>query len=79
MAKKMVTRQEVMRIKIGSHFTIEVIIQPASGGNFVQRFLHCGEVQGDRVMFELRSTLTNWHFNAFIKAGDSQQENFLVD
>jgi hypothetical protein len=54
-------------------FTIEVIFRPASGGNFEQRFLHCGEVQGDRVMLELRSTLTDWYFDAFIKAGDSQQ------
>lgn len=53
-------------------FTIELIFRPASGGNFEQRFLHCGEVQGDRVMLELRSTLTNWYFDAFIKAGDSQ-------
>jgi len=56
-----------------AQFTIEVIFRPASGGNFEQRFLHCGEVQGDRVMLELRSTLTDWYFDAFIKAGDSQQ------
>ncbi len=53
-------------------FTIEVIIRPASGGNFEQRFLHCGEVQGDRVLLELRSTLTEWYFDAFIKVGDNQ-------
>jgi hypothetical protein len=54
-------------------FTIEVIFRPASGGNFEQRFFHCGEVQGDRVMLELRSTLTDWYFDAFIKAGDGQK------
>jgi len=53
-------------------FTIEVIFRPASGGNFEQRFFHCGEVQGDRVMLELRSTVTDWYFDAFIKAGPGQ-------
>jgi hypothetical protein len=53
-------------------FTIEVIIQPQSGGNFEQRFLHCGETQGDRVLLELRSTQTDWYFDAFIKAGEQQ-------
>jgi hypothetical protein len=53
-------------------FTIEVIFQPISGGNFEQRFLHFGEVQGDRVLLELRSTVTDWYFDAFIKAGNGQ-------
>jgi hypothetical protein len=54
-------------------FTIEVIFQPAGGGNFEQRFLHCGEVQGDRVMLELRSTGTDWYLDAFIKAEHDQK------
>jgi hypothetical protein len=54
------------------HFTIELIIQPFSGGNFEQRFLHFGEVQGYRVLLELRSTPTDWYFDAFVKAGDQQ-------
>jgi len=53
-------------------FTIEVIFQPASGGNFEQRFLHFGEVQGDRVLMELRSNQAGWYFDAYIKAGDQQ-------
>jgi hypothetical protein len=53
-------------------FTIEIIFQPASGGNFEQRFLHFGEVQGDRVLLELRSTQTDWYFDAFIKTGEAQ-------
>lgn len=53
-------------------FTVEVILQPASGGNFEQRFLHMGEVQGDRVLMELRSTPAGWYFDAYIKAGDQQ-------
>jgi hypothetical protein len=53
-----------------TEFTIEVIFQPQSGGNFEQRFLHCGETQGDRVLLEIRSTGTDWYFDAFIKVAD---------
>jgi len=58
-------------------FTIEVIFQPAGGGNFEQRFMHLGEVQGDRVLLELRSTEAGWYFDGFIKAGD--QNCTLID
>jgi len=58
-------------------FTIEVIFNPASGGNFEQRFLHLGEVQGDRVLLELRSTESGWYFDAFVKVGD--QDKALID
>jgi hypothetical protein len=63
---------ESMPLNGFEQFTIEVIFRPASSGNFEQRFLHCGEVQGDRVMLELRSTVTDWYFDAFIKTGASQ-------
>jgi len=53
-------------------FTIELIFNPASGGNFEQRFLHCGEVQGDRVLLELRATPSHWYSDAFIKTGEDQ-------
>lgn len=53
-------------------FTIEIIFRPVGGGKFEQRFLHFGEVQGDRVLLELRSTGTDWYFDAFIKDGDNQ-------
>ena len=52
-------------------FTIEMIYNPFSGGNFEQRFLHCGEANGDRVLLELRSTPGGWYFDAFIKIGDN--------
>jgi hypothetical protein len=58
-------------------FTIELIFQPASGGNFEQRFIHLGEVQGDRVLLELRSTEAGWYFDGFIKAGE--QNCTLID
>ncbi|NDW12150.1 LamG domain-containing protein [Bacteroides sp. 214] len=52
-------------------FTIEAIFKPESGGNFEQRFFHTGEVRGDRVLFELRATETEWYFDAYIKCGDN--------
>ena len=51
-------------------FTIEMIFKPFSGGDFEQRFLHCGEVNGDRLLLELRSVPGGWYFDAFIKIGD---------
>lgn len=53
-------------------FTIELIFEPQSGGNFEQRFFHCGEVQSDRVLLELRATPAGWYSDAFIKTGDDQ-------
>ncbi len=54
-------------------FTIEIIMCPYSGGNFEQRFFHCGEVKGSRVLLELRSTPTGWYLDGFIKSGDQQK------
>jgi hypothetical protein len=56
-----------------NQFTIEMIICPYGGGNFEQRFFHCGEVRGDRVLLELRSTRSGWYLDAFIKSGDQQK------
>jgi hypothetical protein len=50
-------------------FTIELILEPQSGGNFEQRFFHCGEIQGDRVLLELRATPDQWYVDSFIKTG----------
>lgn len=52
-------------------FTIEVIFKPERGGNFEQRFFHCGEISSDRVLLELRANEDEWFFDAFIKAGDN--------
>jgi hypothetical protein len=68
---------ERMPLRGLKQFTIEMIIQPQSGGNFEQRFLHCGEIQGDRVLLELRSTQTDWYFDAFIAVGE--QKCTLID
>jgi hypothetical protein len=58
-------------------FTVEAIFRLDSGGNFEQRFFHCGEVKGDRVLLETRSTQSGWYFDAFIKSGDKQKA--LID
>ena len=58
-------------------FTIEMIIEPQSGGNFEQRFLHCGETQGDRILLELRATPEGWYFDAFVAVGE--QKLALID
>ncbi len=65
-----------------SQFTIEIIFRPDSGGNKEQRFLHIGEVQGNRVLIETRLTEDNrWFLDTFIKSGESERtlyaENFL--
>lgn len=54
-------------------FTIEVIFRPDSHGKTEQRFFHCGEVMGDRVLMETRTTPTDWYLDAFIKTGDQQK------
>lgn len=58
-------------------FTIEAIVNPYSGGNTEQRFFHCGEVSGNRVLLETRSTQTDWYFDAYIKS--ENQQKTLID
>lgn len=59
-------------------FTVEMIFYPESGGEFEQRFLHCGLTQSDRLLLELRSTEDkNWYFDSFIATGESSQ--VLID
>lgn len=54
-------------------FTIEILLCPTKGGTIEQRFFHCGEMRGSRVMMELRSTGTAWYLDAFFKSGDQQK------
>ena len=61
-----------MPLKDLTQFTIEVIFQPESGGNFEQRFFHCGEISGDRILLEIRTTENDWYFDAYIKTKDQQ-------
>lgn len=53
-------------------FTIEVLFYPESGGNFEQRFFHTGEIRGDRVLLEIRTTTKDWYFDAFVQAGNQK-------
>ncbi len=53
--------------------TIEVIFHPTKGGNFEQRFLHFGEIKGDRILMEMRSVEDNWYLDAFV-CSDSQKK-----
>ncbi len=48
--------------------TIEVIFKPCSGGSFEQRFLHIGEIKGNRILLELRSLEDNWYLDAFVNS-----------
>ena len=58
-------------------FTIEAIFKPQSGGAFEQRFFHCGEIGGDRILFELRATETHWYFDAYARSGSNDKA--LID
>ena len=59
-------------------FTIEILFKPESGGLAEQRFLHFGEISGDRVMLETRlPNDSSWYFDAFIKSGEANKT--LVD
>jgi hypothetical protein len=61
-----------------AQFTIEVVIYPDPKGEFEQRFLHMGEVNGDRVLLELRLTKEDqWYLDAYIKAAGAFQT--LID
>lgn len=68
---------EEMPLSGMDEFTIEAIFYPESGGNFEQRFFHTGEIRGDRVLFEIRTTAAYWYFDAYIKSGDQQKT--LID
>lgn len=57
-----------MPLKGLKHFTVEIIFRPESGGGFEQRYFHCGEVTGSRVMLELRSVREGWYFDAYLNS-----------
>jgi hypothetical protein len=59
-------------------FTIEVIMRPDTNGQREQRFLHFGEVRGERVMVETRLTKNDqWYLDTYMKSGSNSQT--LVD
>ena len=59
-------------------FTVEVIFQPDGKAPQEQRFLHMGEVRGDRLLLETRVTDDDrWCLDAFLLSGNSSQT--LID
>jgi Concanavalin A-like lectin/glucanases superfamily len=57
-----------------SCFTIEAIIKPDAAGPEEQRFLHIGEIDGDRLLIETRLTKENqWYLDTFIMSGESKK------
>jgi hypothetical protein len=61
-----------------SCFTIEVLICPENDGPEEQRFLHIGEIDGDRLLLETRSTKDNkWFLDTFILSG--QEKKAVID
>jgi hypothetical protein len=55
-------------------FTIEILMCPDTNGSLQQRFLHFGEVQGERVMIETRLTKDSlWYLDTFMKSGKNGQ------
>ena len=59
-----------MPMKGMNEFTIEILVRFESGGGGEQRFFHCGEVQGDRVLLETRADSTDWYLDGFVQSGD---------
>lgn len=62
-----------MPLKGLAQFTVEILIRFDRGGEFEQRYFHCGEVQGNRLLMEMRSNPTNWYLDTYVnsKAGDN--------
>lgn len=61
---------DTMLLKGLSAFTVEALFYPENGGTFEQRFLHIGEMNGDRLLLEIRSNESSWYLDSFIKSGD---------
>lgn len=60
-----------------NQFTIEIIMRPDTNGMKEQRFLHFGEVRGERVMIESRLVNDSWYLDTYMKSGQIGQT--LVD
>lgn len=60
-----------MPLKGLTAFTVEILIRFDNGGEAEQRYFHCGEVQGDRLLLEMRSTAKSWYLDGFIQSGNN--------
>ncbi|MBT4498521.1 MAG: LamG domain-containing protein [Gemmatimonadetes bacterium] len=57
-----------------AEFTVEVIFRPDADGLPEQRFLHMGEPNSDRLLFETRLTDDgHWYLDTFISSGVSNR------
>jgi hypothetical protein len=52
-------------------YTIEVLISPDSDGAYAQRFLHLGQLSGDRTMVEIRMRDGQWWLDTYVRSGKS--------
>ena len=60
--------------------TIEVIFKPDGDGKFAQRFMHLGEVRGERIMFETRvNPDKTWYFDAYVHLPDGKGMALIDD
>ncbi len=60
------------------NFTVEVIMRPDTDGLKEQRFLHLGELNGERIMLETRLTEDGfWYVDGFVSSGD--EKLILID
>ena len=60
--------------------TIEVIFRPDGDGKFAQRFMHFGEVGGERIMFETRvNPDKTWYFDAHTQLPEGAGRLTLID
>lgn len=52
-------------------FTVEILIRPDAGGPVEQRFLHIGDIDGDRLLIETRTVDNDkWYLDTFILSGE---------
>lgn len=59
--------------------TIEVIFRQDADAAFEQRFLHMGQVQGERIMFETRVNAdSTWYLDTYIRL-DPETDLVLID
>jgi hypothetical protein len=55
-------------------YTVEAIFCPDKNGPEEQRFLHIGEIDGDRMLIETRTTRdNNWYLDTFIMSGEAKK------
>ena len=57
---------EAMPLQSVKAFTVEMIFFPETDSPFEQRIVHIGEVDGDRMLLEIRVVDGNWYFDGFV-------------